>query len=156
MKRRKRIKKGAEDLFNSSLNYCYGILYGMIEASLLMKGLDPYMGVFHVNRHNKATLAFDHIEPFRPWADKVVIGIIKKMNEIEKAEALVPDELDMKFLLTLEYRKKLIEAFFSMMDERAYLQGMRIKRKDHIHNLSGSLVEVIKKFMPNDIEIGNI
>jgi len=34
----------AKDEFNAMLNYGYGMLYGMIERSVVVAGLDPYIG----------------------------------------------------------------------------------------------------------------
>ncbi len=139
----KRVKRGAKDPFNVCLNYCYGILYGMVEASLLMVGADPYMGFFHINRHAKPSLVFDHIEPFRPWVDKMLIELF--MSTSLKDNIFEKDE-DGKDLLTISTRKLLIDSFFKMMEERSYLNERRIKRKDHIHHLSSLLIDTLKKF----------
>lgn len=136
----KREKRYADDVFNMSINYCYGIMYGMVEASLLMVGLDPYIGLFHINRHDRPVLAFDHIEPFRPWVDKLVIETLGK----EPTDALLVTVTDDFTELTLEYRKKLISHFFEMMEERTYFGGQRIKRRDQIHQLNAKLVSLLK------------
>lgn len=139
----KRSKYGAQDTMNMSLNYCYGIMYGIIEASLLMKGIDPFIGLLHINRHDKAVLTFDHIEPFRPWVDKMVIELfIQKFdNDIHFEE----DETG-QIKISTEGRKALITTFFDMMEQRSYLNGLRIKKKDHIHHLSAMLVDKLKKY----------
>lgn len=148
----KRIKKGAEDLINSSLNYGYGILYGLTEASLLMKGLDPYMGIHHVNQHDKPALAFDQVEPFRPWVDRVVLELLFSLSDEERESALEEDPIEGRMILTREYRRRLVEAFFAMMEEKAYLNGKRVKKKDHIHHVTGMLLGTIKKYREDDIE----
>lgn len=139
----KRSKYGAQDTMNMSLNYCYGIMYGMIEASLLMKGIDPYIGLLHINRHDKAVLTFDHIEPFRPWVDRMVVELFIK--QFDNDNYFVEDDTG-KMLISTEGRKTLITSFFDMMEQRSYLNGMRIKRKDHIHHLSAMLVDKLKKY----------
>lgn len=140
----KRYKRGAEDAFNGALNYCYGILYGWVESSLLMKGLDPYMGLHHVHRYDKPALAFDHIEPFRPWAEKYVMQLFLKSFFTE--DHFVEDETTGAYLLTSLGKKTLITGFLGMMEERSYLNGQRIKRRDHIHHLSTALVNILKKY----------
>ena len=135
-----REKRYADDIFNMSINYCYGILYGMVEASLVMVGLDPYIGLFHINRHDRPVLAFDHIEPFRPWVDKLVIETLQKADENME---LIVEEGELKEL-SLTYRKILITNFFEMMEERAYSGGHRIKRRDHVHQINAKLVALLK------------
>ncbi len=132
-----RDKREARDAFNQSLNYLYGILYGIVESSLLMVGLDPYMGLLHVIQYDKPTLAFDHIEPFRPWVDKLLMELFMKRK--------ISIELEREGQgLSLSHRKVLIEQFFQMMDERSLLQAKRIKKMDHIHYLSQKLVRRIR------------
>lgn len=143
-----REKRGATDPFNSCLNYLYGFLYGQIEQSLLMAGADPYMGFMHINRHARPALAFDHIEPFRPWVDKLVIQLFMKPAEIQPC--LVPDEASGKLRIDSQGKKILLSTYFQFMEQRSYLAGKRIKNKDHIHFLSRELVQTLKKFNPDD------
>lgn len=70
-----RSRRPAMDPFNAALNYLYGMLYTTVENALLAAGLDPYLGLFHVDQHNAPTLAFDVIEPFRPWADRFLLDL---------------------------------------------------------------------------------
>ncbi|RYC70040.1 CRISPR-associated endonuclease Cas1 [Spirosoma sordidisoli] len=70
-----RTRRPATDSFNAALNYLYGMLYTLVENALLAAGLDPYLGLFHVDEHTAPTLAFDLIEPFRPWADRMLIDL---------------------------------------------------------------------------------
>ncbi|MBK9257718.1 MAG: CRISPR-associated endonuclease Cas1 [Saprospiraceae bacterium] len=139
----KRTKYGAQDNMNMSLNYCYGIMYGIIEASLLMKGVDPYIGLLHINRHDKAVLTFDHIEPFRPWIDRMVIEMF--VRGFGQGDNFEEDDTG-QLKISTDGRKALITAFFDMMEQRSYLNGLRIKRKDHVHHLSAQLVDKLKKF----------
>ncbi len=69
----KRSRKPALDLFNASLNYMYGMLYSVVEGGLFAAGLDPHLGLLHTDEYNKPVLAFDLIEPFRPWIDRLLI-----------------------------------------------------------------------------------
>ncbi|GAB4047867.1 hypothetical protein GCM10028810_32400 [Spirosoma litoris] len=70
-----RSRRPAVDSFNAALNYLYGMLYTSVENALLAAGLDPYLGLFHVDEYNAPTLAFDLIEPFRPWADRFLLDL---------------------------------------------------------------------------------
>lgn len=138
-----RVQQNPPDIFNAAINYTYGILYGMVEASLLQAGLDPYMGILHTNRHQQPALAFDHIEPFRPWADEMVLGLILDNHLTSKQLILNEENL---YRLDKEARKHIIDTFFAKMEERSELNYKRIKNKDHIHYLSTQLVAKLKNF----------
>ena len=51
--------RGAKDLFNSLLNYGYGVLYAQVEQAILLAGLDPYAGFLHADRPGKPSLVLD-------------------------------------------------------------------------------------------------
>lgn len=65
-----RSRQPAKDGFNAALNYCYGVLYGLVERSAVCAGLDPFIGFLHTDNYGKPSLIFDLIEPFRVWAEK--------------------------------------------------------------------------------------
>jgi CRISPR-associated protein Cas1 len=62
---------------NNLLNYGYAILRALVARSLVASGLLPTLGIFHRNQYNAYCLADDIMEPYRPYADKVVCGIIR-------------------------------------------------------------------------------
>jgi len=68
---------------NNYLNYAYAILRATMARSIVAAGLLPTLGIFHSNRYNAYGLADDLMEPYRPFADKVVIDIVKEhgLNE---------------------------------------------------------------------------
>jgi CRISP-associated protein Cas1 len=83
----RRDTRGALDPVNSLLNYGYGILYGQIERSLVLAGLDPFAGFIHVDRPGKPSLTLDMIEEFRQVAvDRVVFGLLTRSFIVEQDE----------------------------------------------------------------------
>jgi CRISP-associated protein Cas1 len=78
-----RSSRPAHDAFNAFLNYAYGVLYARVERSLMLAGLDPYVGFLHRDDYNHKSLVYDFIEPYRTWADKVVFTLFsgKKVNQ---------------------------------------------------------------------------
>lgn len=68
----KRSRRPAEDAFNATINYLYAFLYGTVEQALFGAGLDPHLGILHADEYDRPTLAYDLIEPFRPWIDELV------------------------------------------------------------------------------------
>ncbi len=61
---------------NNLLNYAYAILRAIVARSLVASGLLPTLGIFHKNQYNAYCLADDIMEPYRPFADKVVWNIV--------------------------------------------------------------------------------
>lgn len=83
-----RLTFGAQDPFNSALNYGYGILYSTVERSLILAGLDPYGGFIHTDRPGKLSLVYDLIEEFRsPVVDRTILGLVNKKVKIEQDES---------------------------------------------------------------------
>jgi CRISPR-associated protein Cas1 len=78
-----RSSRPAKDQFNAFLNYAFGILYGKIEKSLILAGLDPYLGYLHRDDYNQLSFVFDFIEPYRIYAVEVVFRLFsgKKVNQ---------------------------------------------------------------------------
>jgi CRISPR-associated protein Cas1 len=136
-----RSRRPARDKFNALLNYYYGILYGMVEGALLAAGLDPHIGMLHRDEYNTPSFVFDCIEPFRPWADKLLIEqtLAHQLHEtwFEKTNEGI--------VLAKEGKKNVIPAFFDYMNERTYFNHKRIKRKDQIQHLATTLAQQLLK-----------
>jgi len=77
-----RSSRPAKDRFNALLNYAYGILYSRVERSLVIAGIDPYVGFMHRDDYNSKSMVFDFIEPYRIHAERFVFKQFsgKKMN----------------------------------------------------------------------------
>lgn len=79
--------QGAQDAVNAALNYGYGILYGAVERSLVLAGLDPYAGFLHVDRPGKPSLVFDLVEEFRQvTVDRTVVAMCNLGMELAQDE----------------------------------------------------------------------
>lgn len=80
--------RGALDITNAALNYGYAILLSRVWNAVLVAGLEPYIGIFHVERPGKPSLVLDLMEEYRAWCvDKV---IIKNRHLLQKEQSLVP------------------------------------------------------------------
>jgi CRISPR-associated protein Cas1 len=62
---------------NNLLNYGYAILRAVVARALVCSGLLPTLGIHHRNQYNAYCLADDIMEPYRPFVDRVVCGIIR-------------------------------------------------------------------------------
>ena len=136
----KRSRRPAEDHFNAAINYAYGMLYGIVETGLFAAGLDPHLGILHADAYKKPTLAFDVIEPFRPWIDRLII------------EACVDNELKHSFFTKNQHglflnkagKAFLIPLFNNYLrSERKWL-GRESSVKNHIFFLAGRLAQRIR------------
>ena len=95
-----RIQKGAEDVRNASLNYCYAVVRSAVARSITNAGLMPAFGVHHQNYFNAFNLADDIIEPFRPFVDLHI-----KMTLLKFDDAVLTSEIKIELvdILNLEY-----------------------------------------------------
>jgi len=69
---------------NNLLNYGYAILRATVARALTGAGLLPTLGIFHRNRYNAYCLADDIMEPYRPFVDIIVRGIIEKTSAVDE------------------------------------------------------------------------
>jgi CRISPR-associated protein Cas1 len=138
-----RSRRPAQDPFNAALNYTYGMLYAIVEQAVLSVGLDPYMAVLHAEEYDRPALVFDLIEPFRPWADALLVDLCNTgtLNQahfepreggwwVGKAgkSVLIPRFND--WLQTLKTDEK----------------GERRTVKNHVYALAGQLANTIREW----------
>jgi CRISPR-associated protein Cas1 len=115
-----RSRRPAKDPFNAVLNYCYGILYSLVEKACILSGLDPYVGFLHTDNYNKKSLVFDLIEPFRIYGEQVIVYLFtgKKMKDEyydaseeavslnQKGKPVVVEAMNKHLEETIRYRRK--------------------------------------------------
>jgi CRISP-associated protein Cas1 len=68
---------------NNLLNYTYSILRAVIARSLVGSGLLPTLGIHHHNKYNHYCLADDIMEPYRPFADALVVSLVRTGEDPE-------------------------------------------------------------------------
>jgi CRISPR-associated endonuclease Cas1 len=61
---------------NAILNYLYAILESEAQLAAAALGLDPGLGVLHVDAPNRDSLALDLLEPIRPRVDAYLLDLI--------------------------------------------------------------------------------
>ncbi|WP_028298933.1 type II CRISPR-associated endonuclease Cas1 [Olivibacter sitiensis] len=88
---------------NNLLNYGYAILRAVVARSLVSSGLLPTLGIFHRNKYNAYCLADDIMEPYRPFVDRVVYGIVSEEGDYTildtslKTRLLQVPQVDVRF-----------------------------------------------------------
>lgn len=137
-----RSKQPAKDEFNCTVNYAYGVLYGLVEKSCIIAGLDPYLGFIHTDNYNKKSLVFDLIEMFRIYADSTVVYLFTG----RKIQTEFFDVIDSGgYTLNKEGKAFLLENFNKYLDESVRYQSRNIKRRDIIqfecHKIANKLIE---------------
>ncbi|WP_428109253.1 CRISPR-associated endonuclease Cas1 [Caldisericum sp.] len=141
-----RSMRPAMDAFNAFLNYCYGILYGKVEKSLIIAGIDPFVGFLHRDDYNQKSMVFDFIEPYRTYADEIVFKFFstKQVRDSHYETAIHG------VFLQKEGKKAIIEAFNYFMDTQKILHnGRKITRVHSLqldaHAFANSLLESVRK-----------
>lgn len=118
----------ATDMFNSLLNYGYGMLYGKVEGALIKAGIDPYVGVFHRDDYNRPALVFDVIERYRVWVDYVVIQLCRQDAMSEECFRQEGDAMMLEGL----GKRILIQSVNDYLAEVVRLRGLERSRAQHL------------------------
>jgi CRISPR-associated protein Cas1 len=131
-----RSRRPAQDRFNATLNYLYGMLYHLTEVSLLASGLDPYLPVLHADEYARPAFSFDCIERWRPWADEVAVQVC--LDKVMQAQHF--DESPEQVRLNKAGRKALVPAFYAFLDEKTPVPGgKRSARRVQMHRAASGL-----------------
>jgi len=134
-----RSRRPARDPFNACLNYCYGILYSLVEKSCILSGLDPYVGFLHTDNYNKKSLVFDFIEPFRIYADQVVLYLFtgKKIKDeyFDNREGAVS--------LNKSGKPVVVEAMNKHLDESVRYRRKNVKRRHILQHEAHTLANIL-------------
>lgn len=103
----------AKDPFNAMLNYTYGILYSRVERSLMLAGLDPYIGFLHRDDYNMKSLVFDFIEAYRIHAERLVFTLFST----KKVKKAFFDDIPGGISLNPEGKPFLVEHFVNYIEQ---------------------------------------
>lgn len=107
-----RSMRPAKDSFNAFLNYGFGVLYSRIEKSLMLAGLDPYVGFLHRDDYNQKSMVYDFIEPYRIMVETTVFRLFSA-KKVNKAHT---DEITNGITLNKEGKELLIFALNGYME----------------------------------------
>ncbi|MEA3451587.1 MAG: CRISPR-associated endonuclease Cas1 [Bacteroidota bacterium] len=121
-----RSSRPAKDAFNAFLNYSFGILYSKIEKSLILSGLDPYVGYLHRDDYNQLSFVFDFIEPYRIYATEVVF----KLFSGKKVKQSHISEITNGVSLNKLGKELLVDAYNKFMD----IETIRYKGRNQTRN----------------------
>lgn len=94
------------DEINSSLNYGYAMLRGVIKQTIVGKGLIPPLGLWHKSQFNNFNLADDIIEVYRPMVDYVTYHFTIRDDKFTKEERIY---LQNVIFQKVKYEKNIFE-----------------------------------------------
>lgn len=135
-----RSMRPAKDSFNAFLNYGFGILYSRVEKSLMIAGLDPYVGFLHRDDYNQKSMVFDFIEPYRIFVETAVFRLFtaKKVN---KAHV---DDITNGVTLNKEGKELLVTSLNNYMEETIRYKGRNQTRANGMqqdaHTFANNLI----------------
>lgn len=136
-----RSKNPAKDQFNCMLNYGYGIMYSNVEKACIIAGLDPYIGIMHVDNYNRQALVFDLIEMYRMYIDKIVF----KLFSTKKVKSEHFDEVEGGYYLNKSGKELLISIYNKEMEEKIKYKGRNIELQNIIqfdcHNIANRILK---------------
>jgi CRISP-associated protein Cas1 len=127
--------RGAVTPGNAVLNYLYGVLCSEITIALHTIGLDPSIGILHEDKDNRASLAYDLMEPAPPILDRWFFHLLQnttfsKRDFLETIEGFISvthplnSHLAMTAVLWRGIADQLAQWFYSRLagDKKAELQ----------------------------------
>lgn len=135
-----RSRRPAKDIFNAAINYLYGMLYSVVEGALFAAGLDPHLGILHTDEHTKPTLAFDLIEAFRPWIDRLLIDACMA----KKLQVSFFTKNQYGLFLNKEGKAFIIPLFNAFLRKELSFLNRNSTIKNHIYYLAGRLARRIR------------
>jgi CRISPR-associated protein Cas1 len=138
-----RNRQPATDMFNSMLNYAYGMLYGKVEGALIKAGIDPYAGIFHRDDYNRPALVFDIIERYRLWMDYVVVQLCRQ--QAVPPDCFETDTATGACKLEALGKRILIQAVNDYLAEIINIDGSERSRQTHIELQQQQLAQFFLK-----------
>lgn len=141
---RQRTQHPAEDIFNAMLNYAYGMLYSLVENKLIEAGIDPSLGLLHMDNYNKPVFVYDIIERYRVWADYVVCHLC--FQNAMHADFFTHENGEV--LIEHQGRTILIQAMRDYLDEISPFNGIERSRETQILLYCRQLAAAFKAY-PN-------
>lgn len=116
------------------------MLYPAVEGAVFAAGLDPYMGVLHAEGYDRPALTFDLIEPFRPWADELLVDLCHEAAlDIRHFEPR-----DGGWWVGKAAKAVLIPRFNDFLMAEREADGITRSVRNHIYDYAGQLADHIR------------
>lgn len=123
-------RRDEDNPINSLLNYAYAILLSYFSRSIVKKGLDTKISIFHKSFNNHFALSSDLMEPFRFLIDLEVYKITKENSHI----------------LLSEFKERIINIF----NKKIIINN----KKEYINNAIDEYIDkIIKKWEISELNL---
>ena len=138
------VRDRLSDDINILLNYAYIVLRAMIIRAICGNGLLPFCGLKHCSKTNIYPLADDLIEPFRPWADRLVFEEIKRLDSVNNIELTPEIKRRLTRIITMPVKNEkgcvsLNDAVFDFVSSLvSCFEGKKVKLKYPLMMISSS------------------
>lgn len=130
--------RNAKKPYNIVLNYTLGILYRLIETTIVREGFDPALGIIHVEGERKNSFVYDFIEKYRYLALETTFNLFNE--ELIKQEFFEYNENKIP-VLTVKGRRTVSSYFRDFLK-----QGMKVGEKVFgMEDIIKSEIKKIKK-----------
>ncbi|MEM1703200.1 MAG: CRISPR-associated endonuclease Cas1 [Zestosphaera sp.] len=84
------------DTINSSIDFLYAILYGVVTKAIAANGLDPFYGLIHTVKSGRLSLTYDLSEIFKPLTIHTIIQTSRKakLRTLRGSRMLTPRTIE--------------------------------------------------------------
>lgn len=84
------------DAVNSSIDFLYAVLYGVVTKAIVANGLDPFYGLIHVLKSGRLSLTYDISELFKPLVVHTIIQASRKarLKTLRGSRMLTPRTIE--------------------------------------------------------------
>lgn len=147
-----RHKNPPTDPVNSLLSLTYTLLSYKIETSIMLSGMDSYVGYLHNLEYGRKSLVFDLMEEFRtPVADRVVCFLInnKVFNQSDFEDISIPGTRNKAVYLKKGNIGKVAEYLEKRLDK--CIRYNLLNKKMPIRKVINYQVEQFKRYVNSDI-----
>ncbi|AFH42061.1 CRISPR-associated endonuclease Cas1 [Fervidicoccus fontis] len=94
------------DAFNCSLNYIYALLYSECFKKLSIAGLDPYGGIYHVDKAGRMSLVYDFSDPVKPFLDYSLTKERQLLLNIKVSDGVLDEDARKNIILLYDGARK--------------------------------------------------
>ena len=129
--------RNAKKPYNIVLNYTLGILYRLIETTIVKEGFDPALGIIHVEGERKNSFVYDFIEKYRYLALETTFDLFNE-NLVEQSFFEYENKAP---VLSIKGRRAISSYFRDVLN-----RGMKVgERVFSIEDIIKSEIKKIKK-----------
>lgn len=137
----RRIKRGATDPVNQTLNFLYSLLRATLAASVVAADLDPFFGYLHDTQHSHQALVSDCMELFRAQvADRIML---KAFNDREFLQILESETAADESRLPPDAVRWLLASYHARLQKKITAGDVRMNFLEIMHQQARQLRAVI-------------